>query len=254
MMTPSSAVIVPMSDDQTTNENHSAWCFRSGVKYSQCGMAPRYAQNARRRRRVLHDVGGGAVDVDLLAVGPGVFVERPQVAQAAADRPLIDLFDGLLRRLAQRSPGPRRGRAIDHRVVDGCGTRAIVGVDHGGAATPAATRRHRARPPPPKRYTGRPSKLVRRICAGGCSRPSAAAAASAETVIARDRASAPLETIVGADAREAPVHHHDAGDEPEQEDDRQRDAQPAVDEDQRALQQYGWTRHAIEESRRDLAA
>ena len=38
--TPIRAAMVPMRDDHTTNENHWRPFLRSGVKYSQCGMAP----------------------------------------------------------------------------------------------------------------------------------------------------------------------------------------------------------------------
>src|SRR5262245_20269975 len=44
MMTPSSAATVPSRDEYTTNEDHCAWCLRSGVKYIQCGIAPIHAQ------------------------------------------------------------------------------------------------------------------------------------------------------------------------------------------------------------------
>src|SRR5215204_495821 len=42
-MIPRMAAPVPMPDDQMTVLLHSGPCFRSGVKYSQCGIAPRYA-------------------------------------------------------------------------------------------------------------------------------------------------------------------------------------------------------------------
>ncbi len=40
---PRMAAPVPMPDDQMTTLLHCAPCFRSGVKYSQCGIAPTYA-------------------------------------------------------------------------------------------------------------------------------------------------------------------------------------------------------------------
>ena len=39
--TPRIAEIVPISDAHTTNENHCWFLVRSGVKYIQCGIAPR---------------------------------------------------------------------------------------------------------------------------------------------------------------------------------------------------------------------
>src|SRR4051812_5941676 len=40
-----------------------------------------------------------------------------------------------------------------------------------------------------------------------------------------------LEAIGGGDVRVVPVHHPDAGREPDQEDDAERDAEPAMDKD-----------------------
>src|SRR4030095_252833 len=52
-----------------------------------------------------------------------------------------------------------------------------------------------------------------------------------------------LQTVFGADVRIGPIHHHDAGRKPQQEDHRERDAEPAVNEDQRALEEGKGTQH-----------
>ena len=59
----------------------------------------------------------------------------------------------------------------------------------------------------------------------------------------------PCESILRGDVREGPVHHHDAGGEPEQKDHRQRHTDPAVDEYQQTLQECRRPGHAGDESR-----
>src|SRR5881397_1584402 len=43
MTMPTSAATAPTPDVQITIRLQASWCARSGVKYNQCGIGPRYA-------------------------------------------------------------------------------------------------------------------------------------------------------------------------------------------------------------------
>ena len=185
-----------------------------------------------RAGRVLHHFTGRAVDVDLLAVGPGILEERPQVAERP-HRPLIGLVDRRLLRFVDRPARPAPGGAIHHRPVDQPLRAPIVCVDQRcAAATPARTASSAAG----AHAVDRPAveavdpDLGRRFIT----------AESGLRLFRRDadrvggQRRRALQAVLGTDLGIAPIHHHDAGDEPQQEDHRQADTEPAVDEDQRA--------------------
>ena len=203
----------------------------------------------RRGGGVLHHVGGDAADVGLLAVGPRVLVERALAAARPTHRPLIDLFDQGLVGFASWSARPLRGRAIDHGIVHIADFSAIVGEDARACTTAAAGSALASPAAPAKAIDGTPVKTRQTHL-----RRSAVASQRRECALSRDSDALgqqhrrSLQSIGRADAGKAPVHHHDAGDEPEQEHERQRDAQPPVDEDERPLQQRGRSERHVAES------
>src|SRR4029079_3084348 len=79
--------------------------------------------------RVLNHLPRVAGDVDLLAVGPRVFPQRPQRLKGSAHGPLGDVLDGLDSGGVDRLSGPGRGRALNHLVRNEQLLLARVGID-----------------------------------------------------------------------------------------------------------------------------
>ena len=185
-------------------------------------MALTQAPQPRGGRGVLQHLARVA-DVELLAVGPGVLPERPSVAQRPLDRPLVHLEHRFHDAVSYALARPGLGRPVAHVGGHVALHPSRVGIDHPAAAPPAAV----GGPSVHRRQThpiGPP--VVEPQCPGsGLWR---------KRHLRRVERRRPRQPIGLGHAGEAPVHHPDAGREPQQEEEAKRHPHPPVQDDQDA--------------------
>ena len=176
----------------------------------------------RTGRGVLDHFAGGLGHIDLLPIGPREFPERRQIRDPHLHRPLVHFGDLLDARAADRLLRPCLCGAPDHGVRDLDLLFSRIRVHDVRTVVELVDR----------------AAVERRQANGGC-RP--ADAEPGEGLRRRERDLQRIDRLSTRDAirqphvRKVPVHDADGRREPEEKNQAERDAEPAVNEDERAL-------------------